>query len=283
MCIRDSINGDGVDDLIIGTRYASRDYSSIGESYVVFGGSGVGVGGEFELSALDGSDGFVLNGIAALEYAGGPVSRAGDINGDGVDDLIIGAPAPFSTGNFNSGESYVVFGGSDVGVEGMIELSALDGNDGFVLNGIDDYDYSGGSVSGAGDINGDGVDDLIIGATGADPNDNFGAGESYVVFGGSGVGVGGEVELSALDGNDGFVLNGIDAGDFSGDSVSGAGDINGDGVDDVIIGASGADPNGNTSAGETYVVFGIGAPTVCLLYTSPSPRDATLSRMPSSA
>ena len=84
-----------------------------------------------------------------------------------------------------------------------------------------------------------------------------------MVFGGSGVGVGGEVELSALDGNDGFVLNGIDAGDFSGDSVSGAGDINGDGVDDVIIGASGADPNGNSRAGESYVVFGIGSAAQC--------------------
>ena len=63
------------------------------------------------------------------------------------------------------------------------------------------------------------------------------------------------MELSALDGSDGFVLNGIDSGDFSGFSVSGAGDINGDGAADLIIGASRADPNGNSS-GESYVVFG---------------------------
>ena len=109
-----------------------------------------------------------------------------------------------------------MFGGSGVGVSGTIELSSLDGSDGFVVNGIDASDYSGRSVSGAGDINGDGVDDLIIGVPYADPNGNTAAGESYVVFGGSGVGAGGTIELSDLDGSDGFVVNGIDAVDNSG-------------------------------------------------------------------
>ena len=148
-------------------------------------------GAVVELSDLDGSNGFVLNGIDGSEdggdSSGRSVSGAGDINGDGVDDLIIGAPGLFSTDN---GESYVVFGGSDVGAGGEIELSALDGSDGFVLNGIDVGDFSGQSVSGAGDLNGDGVDDLIIGAVNASPNGSY-SGESYVVFGGSGVGAGG--------------------------------------------------------------------------------------------
>ena len=64
------------------------------------------------------------------------------------------------------------------------------------------------------------------------------------------------LNLSSLDGSNGFAINGIDANDVIA-SVSGAGDVNGDGIDDVIIGASGADPNGNSSAGESYVVFGI--------------------------
>ena len=129
-------------------------------------------------------------------------------------------------------------------IAAVVELSDLDGSDGFVVNGIDSGDYSGRSVSGAGDINGDGVDDLIIGADRADPNGNTSAGESYVLFGGVGVGGGGVIELSDLDGSDGFVVNGIDSGDRAGRSVSGAGDINGDGVDDLIIGAELADPNG---------------------------------------
>jgi 2C-methyl-D-erythritol 2,4-cyclodiphosphate synthase len=129
-----------------------------------------------------------------------------------------------------------------------IELSALDGTDGFVLNGIDASDRSGVSVSSAGDVNGDGVDDVIIGASSADPNGRSNAGESYVVFGGPGVGAGGSLDLSSLDGTNGFVLNGIDASDSSGVSVSSAGDVNGDGVDDVIIGAYLADPNGQVRA-----------------------------------
>ena len=64
------------------------------------------------------------------------------------------------------------------------------------------------------------------------------------------------LNLADLDGNNGFVINGIDSYDFSGNSVSSVGDLNGDGFDDVIIGASGSDPNGNRSAGENYVVFG---------------------------
>ncbi|MBE9076944.1 FG-GAP repeat protein, partial [Romeria aff. gracilis LEGE 07310] len=86
------------------------------------------------------------------------------------------------------------------------------------------------------------------------PNGSY-SGESYVVFGGSAVGNSGSLELSSLNGSNGFVLNGIDAGDLSGRSVSGAGDLNGDGIDDLIIGADGANPNGGSS-GESYVVFG---------------------------
>ena len=117
------------------------------------------------------------------------------------------------------------------------------------------------SVSGAGDVNGDGIDDLIIGAHRADPNGNDAAGESYVVFGRT-TGFPAAFELRSLlpgraaTGATGFVLNGIDAGDCSGISVSGAGDVNGDGIDDLIIGAPHADP-----AGESYVVFGR-APTI---------------------
>ena len=74
-------------------------------------------------------------------------------------------------------------------------------------------------------------------------------GQSYVVFGSSS-GFGASLNLSSLNGSNGFVINGIDAGDYSGYSVSSAGDINGDGFDDLIIGARGADPNGQSSAGE---------------------------------
>ena len=133
----------------------------------------------------------------------------------------------------------------------------LDGTNGFRLDGLDSYDQSGGSVSSAGDVNGDGFDDLIVGAASADPNGVIGAGESYFIFGGAvAPGANGVLNLSALDGMNGFRIDGIDRLDLSGRSVSSAGDVNGDGFDDLIIGALGADPNGNSSAGESYVIYG---------------------------
>ncbi|MEH2071087.1 MAG: Ig-like domain-containing protein [Nostoc sp.] len=248
------INGDGFDDLIIGAFAANPNGKySAGESYVVFGTSN-GFGASFDLSSLDGSNGFVINGIDEGDRSGWSVSNAGDFNGDGIDDLIIGARGGKPEGEIYAGESYVVFGKSN-GFGASFDLSSLNGSNGFVINGINERDYSGWSVSSAGDFNGDGIDDLIIGAFAADPNGQEDAGESYLVFGKSS-GFTASFNLSSLDGSNGFVINGNDPDSNSGISVSSAGDINGDGFDDLIIGANRAQPNGKYSAGESYVVFG---------------------------
>lgn len=135
-----------------------------------------------------------------------------------------------------------------------------DGSRGFVLAAIDVGDHVG-TVSAAGDVNGDGIDDVIIGAGDADPGGNLEAGESYVVFG-STEGFPAIVPLMSLypagggDGSRGFVLTGVSANDRAGWSVSAAGDVNGDGIDDLIIAARGVDAGGNLDTGESYVVFG---------------------------
>jgi len=211
-------------------------------------------GPTFNLSDLNGSNGFAINGIGAYDSSGTSVSSAGDVNGDGFDDLIIGAISADPNGITNAGQSYVVFG-SNIGFGAGLDLSTLNGSNGFAINGIAAYDSSGTSVSSAGDVNGDGFDDLIIGAEGADPNGMSFAGQSYVVFG-SNSGFGAGLDLSTLNGSNGFAINGIAVFDQSGFSVSSAGDVNGDGFDDLIIGAQGADPNGIVGAGQSYVLFG---------------------------
>jgi Ca2+-binding RTX toxin-like protein len=260
------VNGDGVDDILIGARWADPGANGFaGETYVMFGRDTAADGAfvaSLELSALDGANGFVINGANAGDESGYSVSSAGDVNGDGIDDLLIGANQADPSGNNLAGETYVVFGrdtAADGAFAASLDLSALDGTNGFVINGVDSGDQSGHSVSSAGDVNGDGVDDLLIGALNADPGGDADAGETYVVFGRN-TAVGGafaaSLDLSALDGTNGFVINGIDASDRSGVSVSSAGDVNGDGIDDLLIGAQGGDPSGNGKAGETYVVFG---------------------------
>ena len=248
------VNGDGFDDLIIGARSADPNgIRDAGQSYVVFG-SNSGFGASLNLSTLDGSNGFAINGIATFDYSGWSVSSAGDVNGDGFDDVIIGAFRAAPNGISFAGQSYVVFG-SNSGFGAGLDLSTLNGSNGFAINGIAAGDFSGKSVSSAGDVNGDGIDDLIIGAISADPNGISSAGQSYVVFG-SKSGFGAGLDLSTLNGSNGFAINGIADTDQSGWSVSSAGDVNGDGIDDLIIGAISADPNGISSAGQSYVVFG---------------------------
>ncbi len=250
------VNGDGYNDLIIG---ANGVGSSAGATYVVYGGaSAPGTNGVLDISMLDGTNGFTLTGIDADDYSGRSVSSAGDVNGDGYDDLIIGAYGADLNGNDDAGETYVIYGGASApGIGGVLELSDLDGTNGFTLTGSVRNNHVGFSVSSAGDVNGDGYDDLIIGADGNDPGGEIRAGEAFIVYGGaSAPGTNGVLDLSTLDGTNGFILTGIDGFDRVGDSVSSAGDVNGDGYDDLIIGAQDADPNGNSSAGETYVVYG---------------------------
>src|SRR5205807_49565 len=108
------------------------------------------------LGSLNGQNGFKLDGENNNDHSGYSVSAAGDINGDGHADLLIGAYCHLYSSGCGTGRSYVVFGGPEVGKSGGLLLSSLNGSNGFKLDGESSSDYSGWSVSAAGDINGDG-------------------------------------------------------------------------------------------------------------------------------
>ena len=123
---------------------------------MVFGKTGTTT---VDLTTL-GAAGFQIDGAATYDRSGFSVAGAGDLNGDGRADLLIGAPGADNNSRTYSGSTYVVFGKAGTTT---VDLETL-GAGGFQIDGAADYDSSGSSVAGAGDLNGDGREDVIIGA-----------------------------------------------------------------------------------------------------------------------
>ena len=169
---------------------------------MVFGKVGLGSSGIIPLSSLNGENGFKLDGETAGDISGGSLGGciSGDVNGDGNSDLIIGAEGHNST----TGRSYVILGDTEVGSNGLLPLSSLNGANGFKIDGEATGDDSGVVINLAGDINGDGYTDLVIGSFGYNNN----MGRIYLVFGGPEVGKSGLISLADLNGINGIKFDG---------------------------------------------------------------------------
>jgi hypothetical protein len=234
-------NSDGRPDALIGAPFAdSGRREDAGAAFVAFGHDEIAT---TDLRDYD-FDAFRINGARRNDLAGFDVADAGDVNGDGQTDLLIGAPGADANG-VDSGAAYVIFDLPEP--PAPFRLGALEDH-GFVIRGAAPNVRAGTSVAGAGDVNQDGFPDLIVtagpgGASGSGPSDGV-----YVVFGKANAE---PVELSRIeqDGTGYRIFSG-EADDF-GRALANAGDVNGDAVPDAIVGAPGAAPGG-----AAYVVFG---------------------------
>jgi hypothetical protein len=234
------VNGDGYADVVLGGPLATALRFIPGAGFVVFGKSSTAT---VDLALL-GRDGFRIEGAAPGDFTALSVAGAGDVNRDGLADVILGVNGADNNGRGNSGSAYVVFGRRHV--TKPVRLAALRRR-GFRIDGAARNDGIGFSVSGIGDINQDGFDDLIIGAPvlGAAESGIFGS--AYVVLG--------QASSRPIDlalGTSGFRID-TSSGEWGGSSVSGAGDWNGDGRPDVIVGSP--ESNFNTRSGLAHVVF----------------------------
>jgi hypothetical protein len=254
------VNKDGYRDILVGASYADiGSKSDAGAAYLTFG-SPSRLTSTIDTAASMSPKGIKISGVNAGYYWGTSVSGAGDFNKDGIDDFIIGGPW-FGPPTQPYGGAAVVIFGKTSGWADINLASFTSGSAGFWMWGAASNDHCGIAVSGAGDVNGDGAGDVVVGCYLARPYSRYGAGASYVIFGHSTTFA--TIDLSTLTmGTGGFRISGATDSDWSGYSVSSAGDVNGDGYGDVTVGASNYNgPNGRTLSGAAYVIFGHSAAT----------------------
>jgi glycosylphosphatidylinositol phospholipase D len=202
---------------------------------------------------LDPSRGFMIFGAADLEFAGIGASALGDADGDGIDDLLIGANGATYAGAVNAGRAYLLFGSPSLGAGGVIDLARVDPSSGVVIAGTQPGEAIGTTVGLVPDVNGDGLAELLLRA----PTQGGGSGGAFLVYGDPAIGTGGTLVTSAIDGLNGALFRGIGPFARTGSSISTAGDWNGDGLSDFLVGAPQGDVDGDGFSGETYLVQGL--------------------------
>jgi hypothetical protein len=220
------VNADGWDDLIVGVPYDTTFASDSGAAFVILGP----VSRDDEIGAA----GTAILGTTANEYIGWSVGHAGDVDGDGYDDILLGAAGRSS----DEGAAFIEYGPfSSVHYSTTLDVT---------MPGEAEGDEAGSAVAGAGDVDGDGNDDLLVGAP-AESSADTEAGAAYLIYGPPG----GVYHLGYADAK----LTGEAAYDNAGYHLASAGDVDGDGDDDFLVGARWED-SGGTAAGAAYLITG---------------------------
>ncbi|MCA9062507.1 MAG: FG-GAP repeat protein, partial [Planctomycetaceae bacterium] len=196
----------------------------------------------------DALSGLTANTLDAGDHFGSAVANIGDLNGDGVVDIAVGAAAD-DNGDAGEGAIYILLMNSNGTVSSQVRIS--DGQGGLPGGTLEAGDAFGSSIAAIGDIDSDGVVDLIVGAAG-DENSDAAEGAAYILKMNSNGSVKSIVKIS--DGLGGLDTGTLDAGDSFGTAVAGIGDLNADGVPDVVVGAA-ADEAADAGEGAAWVLF----------------------------
>lgn len=250
------VDGDGLKDMIIGAPYGRNDN---GGSYLIYGRPTESrFSGRTYLTNADAT--FI--GAPWYGNAGWSVASAGDFNGDGLDDFLIGAPEFGDPGNEFAGQTYLILGRSDARYSGDIDVHSAN----LIFDAVRADDFAGTRVAPAGDVNGDGFDDLLIGAPAAGDSSFYGegghdSGAAYLIYGRRLT----VTEQMTIDlANADATFFGTTTSAYT-SRIAGGGDINGDSLSDIVIGAYNSSVRALNS-GSVYVIYGrpVPEPTTAL-------------------
>ncbi len=238
------VDGDGLDDVLIGAPYNTDRGVNAGKAYLIFGSTlTASTSSTIDLAYAD----FAFAGESSNNFGGVSVSTAGDVDGDGLDDLLFGAVGNSDGGQY-AGKAYLFLASTvTASASTFIDLGQAD----FVFVGEASEDGAGYSARNAGDVDGDGLDDVLVGAYGNDDGGSS-AGKAYLLLGRSlATSTSSRFNLRQAD----FAFIGEAANDVAGTSVSTAGDVDGDGLHDLLVGAY-ANSQYSRNAGKAYLVLG---------------------------
>jgi len=234
------LDGDGVNDLAVGANLDDDGSTDRGAVHIIFMNTDGSVDSTVEINSS------TTNGptLASFDYFGYSVANIGDLDGDGVNDLAVGASGD-NGGGANRGAVHIIFMNTDGSVDSTVEINDSTANGPTLANS----DQFGMSVANIGDLDGDGVNDLAVGA-GSDDGGNTDRGAVHIMFMNTDGSVDSTVEINDSTTNGPTLTN----SDQFGRSVANIGDLDGDGVNDLAVGAN-LDDDGGTNRGAVHIMF----------------------------
>jgi len=238
------LNGDGVDDIAVGANYDDNAGDARGAIHIMFMNTDGTIDSTVEINSSTTNGPTLTNG----DFFGRAIANIGDLNGDGVNDIAVGANADDNAGG-DRGAIHIMFMNTDGTIDSTVEINDSTTN-GPTLTNSDSF---GVSVANIGDLNGDGVNDIAVGAN-QDDDGGTDRGAIHIMFMNTDGTIDSTVEINDSTTNGPTLTN----SDFFGVSVANIGDLNGDGVNDIAVGAN-LDDNAGDGRGAIHIMFMTGS------------------------